>query len=59
MKSREKTLTPMSRRGHYDGVFDAENGQVLGRHEQLDAARDAGLFVDQADLLEGLEHLVD
>lgn len=47
------------RRGDYDGLVDAEDRQFLWRDEQLDAASDAGLLVDQAELVEGLEHLVD
>ena len=49
----------VSRRSDCDGLVDAENGQLLWRDEQLDAARDAGLLVDQAELVEGLEHLVN
>jgi signal transduction histidine kinase len=47
--------------GHsdYDGLVQAENGQLLRRDAQLDAASDAGLLVDQAQLVERLEHLVD
>jgi predicted NUDIX family NTP pyrophosphohydrolase len=47
------------RRSDYDGLVYAENGQLLWRDEQLDAASDTGLLVDQAELVEGLEHLVD
>ena len=49
----------MSRRSDYDGLVYAENGQLLWRDEQLDAASDAGLFVDQSEVVEGLGHLVD
>ena len=47
--------------GHseYDGLVQAEDGQLLRRDAQLDAASDAGLLVDQAQLVERLEHLVD
>lgn len=49
----------MSGRSDYDGLIYAENGQLLWRDEQLDAASDAGLLLDQSELVEGLEHLVD
>jgi len=53
----EKRL--VSGRSDYDGLVYAENGQLLWRDEQLDAASDAGLLLDQSELVEGLEHLVD
>jgi hypothetical protein len=40
-------------------LVEAEHGQILWRDEQLDAAWDAGLLVDQTQLIECLEHLVD
>jgi hypothetical protein len=49
----------VSGRSDYDGLVYAENGQLLWRDEQLDAASDAGLLLDQSELVEGLEHLVD
>ncbi|HEY2658678.1 MAG TPA: hypothetical protein VGI79_03085 [Caulobacteraceae bacterium] len=49
----------VSRRSEYDGLIQAENGQRLWRDEQLDAASDAGLLVDQSEFVEGPEHLVD
>jgi len=49
----------VSRRRDYDGLIAAKNRQFLWRDEQLDAARDAGLLVDQSELVEGLEHLVN
>lgn len=49
----------VSRRIDYDGLLTAENGQFLRGDEQLDAASDAGLLLDQAQLVERLEHLVD
>ena len=49
----------VSRHSDYDGLVQAENGQLLRRDAQLDAASDAGLLVDQAQLVERLEHLVD
>ena len=47
------------RRSDYDGLIQAENGQVLGCDEELDAASDARLLVDQAQLVECFEHLMD
>ena len=49
----------VSRRSDYDGLVYAEDGQFLRLNAQLYAARDAGLLVDQAQLVERLEHLVD
>jgi hypothetical protein len=40
-------------------LVQAENGQFPGCDEQLDASGDAGLLVDQSQLVERLEHLVD
>jgi hypothetical protein len=36
-----------------------QDGYVLGRDEDLDAARDAGLASDEASAFEGEDHLVD
>jgi hypothetical protein len=44
----------VSRRSEFDELIQSENGQLLWWDEQLDAARDAGLLVDQAKLVEGL-----
>jgi hypothetical protein len=49
----------VSRRIDYDGLVYAEDGKLLRWDEQLDAASDTGLLVDQAQLVECLEHLVD
>jgi len=49
----------VSRRSDYDGLIYAENRQLLWRDTQLDAARDAGLPLDQSELVEGFDHLVD
>ena len=39
------------RRIDFDGLIQSENGQFLWWDEQLDAASDAGLFVDQAQMV--------
>ena len=40
-------------------MWACQDGQVLGRNEHLDAARDAGLAADEAGAFEGEHHLVD
>ena len=52
-------LDLVSRRSDYDGLIQSENGQRLWGDEQLDAAGDTGLLVDQAHLVECLDHLVN
>jgi len=42
----------------YEGLIDAEKGQFLRRDAQLYASSDARLLLDQAQLVERLEHLV-
>lgn len=49
----------VSRRSGYDGLVYPKNGKFLWRDEQVDAASDAGLLVDESELVEGLEHLVN
>lgn len=49
----------VSRRSDYDGLIQSKNGQFLGRDEQLNAASDARLLLDQSELVEGLDHLVN
>jgi hypothetical protein len=47
------------RRSDYDGLLYAENRQLLWSDKELDAASDAGLLLDQSELVEGLDHLVN
>jgi FlaA1/EpsC-like NDP-sugar epimerase len=55
----ERLRELVSRRSDCDGLIQSENGQFLRRDEQLNAASDAWLLIDQSDLVEGLEHLVN